>query len=102
MKRGQTGTGQHLEVSQIGALLWLESMPAMAATVTGLDVRPETRSSAANPFFNFYRTADDRWLILGEWQAGRKLADLYQIIGRPDLMDDSNFNSFEGAMKNSA
>ena len=102
MKRGQTGTGQHLEVSQIGALLWLESMPAMAATVTGLQMSAPKRESAANPFFNFYRTADDRWLILGEWQAGRKLADLYQIMGRPDLMDDSKFNSFEGVMKNSA
>jgi CoA:oxalate CoA-transferase len=101
-KRERSGAGQHLEVSQVGALLWLETLPVLAATVTGLQMAAPKRERARNPLFNLYRSEDDRWIILGEWQPERRLADFYQIIGRQDLMEDARFNSFQGVMENGA
>ncbi|MEX1195458.1 MAG: CoA transferase [Dehalococcoidia bacterium] len=98
--RERTGEGSNLETSQAGSLIWLESLAVMAAATIGEDMRARPRDREQNPFFNFYGCRDGRWIILGEWQPERKIADLYDAIGRPELIDDSHFNSFSAILAN--
>ncbi|MBI4580581.1 MAG: CoA transferase [Planctomycetes bacterium] len=100
LARERTGEGQHLEVSQIGALFWLESLPVIGATATGNVMARVPRERERNPLFNIYRCADERWIVLGEWQPERKLADFYMALGRSDLWTDARFNSFRGILEN--
>jgi len=100
--RERTGEGSYLEISQAGALIWLETLPVLAAAVTGEQMRAGPRNREHNPFFNFYGCRDGRWIILGEWQPERKLADIYDAIGRKELLEDERFNSFHAILANNA
>jgi formyl-CoA transferase len=65
-------------------------------------MRAKPRNREHNPFFNFYGCRDGRWIILGEWQPERKIADLYTAIGRQELLGDERFNSFDAILANNA
>ncbi|MGE0538650.1 MAG: CaiB/BaiF CoA transferase family protein [Dehalococcoidia bacterium] len=93
-RKARTGEGANVEISQAGALIWLESLPILAASVTKSAMRARPRSSEANPLFNFYRCRDERWIMLGEWQPERKLKELYSELGLARLQEDERFNTF--------
>lgn len=92
--KARTGKGVHIETSQAGSLIWLESLPILAASVTKTPMRAQPRAAESNPFFNFYLCRDRRWLMLGEFQPERKLKELYTELGLDRLLEDSRFNNF--------
>jgi crotonobetainyl-CoA:carnitine CoA-transferase CaiB-like acyl-CoA transferase len=49
------------------------------------------RKYAANPLWNHYRCADDRWICLGMLQPDRYWADFCHAIGRAELATDERF-----------
>jgi CoA:oxalate CoA-transferase len=85
------GRGTALEISQFGSLLWLESLPAVAAALTGQVMSRPPRAREPNPLFNMYCCGDGDWITLGEWRADRRLEQFLAAIERADLREDPRF-----------
>lgn len=85
--RAATGRGTHVDASMYEGLLGL-LQPAVAWTQAGA---PDPSwggglLSGAVPFYDCYRTADDRWISIGALEE-KFYANLCEAIGRPDLID---------------
>jgi crotonobetainyl-CoA:carnitine CoA-transferase CaiB-like acyl-CoA transferase len=58
------------------------------------------RRRAANPLWNHYRCADDKWLALAMLQPMRYFADFVRALGRPEMAEDERFQSVAGLAAN--
>lgn len=63
--RENTGEGQYLDISMSDAALALNCIPAAAAHVGEPDPSYETDLLNGGSFYDYYRTADDRYLSVG-------------------------------------
>ncbi len=64
IQRQKTGTGQHVEVTLQGTGMWTIGSDLSAALVSKMQPPRHDRTAPANPIWNSYRTADDRWVLL--------------------------------------
>lgn len=85
--RQRTGRGDYVDLSMFGALLPWSAHIAGEAAVEGRPVRSwEQRSLGGAAFYNVYRTADDRHIVL----CGREEKFVRRLLGdlaRPDLVE---------------
>jgi len=85
MARGQTGEGQHVDISMMDGAFALQ-IEAMSYESAGLSpTRGTTRLTGMFPCYRIYRTGDGRFMALGAleekfWQTFCK------VVGRPDLV----------------
>jgi itaconate CoA-transferase len=100
--RERTGEGSHLEVSLFDALAEWMSQPALFARYSGM-APPRTGASHATiaPYGPF-PTGDGKAVFLSvqnerEWERFCK-----QVLGRPELVDDSRFSTNAARMTNRA
>jgi crotonobetainyl-CoA:carnitine CoA-transferase CaiB-like acyl-CoA transferase len=100
LSRTQTGLGQQLETSQLGTLMWLQSLPVLAATVAGIQMTRPRREEEPNPIFNLYCCGDGKWIVISEWMLDKRLSAFYDAIGRPDLLSDPRFGTREAVLAN--
>jgi crotonobetainyl-CoA:carnitine CoA-transferase CaiB-like acyl-CoA transferase len=89
--RERTGRGQEVNASQLGSMLFLQSLSVSMKLITGTAIPRTARASATNPLWNRYRCADDKWLAVAMLEADRYWADLTRAIGRPELAGDERF-----------
>lgn len=94
--RQRTGRGDYIDLSMFGALLPWSAHIAGEAVVEGRPVRSsEQRSLGGAAFYNVYRTADGRHIVL----CGREAKFVRQLLGdlgRPDLIDSALGPAGEG------
>ncbi|MFQ5407171.1 MAG: CaiB/BaiF CoA transferase family protein [Anaerolineales bacterium] len=84
--RRETGVGQFVDVSMYdGSLAW-NLLPAMTALVTGVDPGRETMRLNGGGYYDFYRTADGRYMSVGSLEP-KFLRALCEAVGRPDLVE---------------
>jgi crotonobetainyl-CoA:carnitine CoA-transferase CaiB-like acyl-CoA transferase len=95
VRRSLTGEGCHIETSQLGALVALQSLPFTNIALTGQEFRRFSRDQEPNPMYNTYRARDDKWLILTGIDLKRDWTHVCEAIGRPDLAEDPRAASFE-------
>jgi crotonobetainyl-CoA:carnitine CoA-transferase CaiB-like acyl-CoA transferase len=101
-RREKTGQGSVVDTSLLGAGMW-----AMQASIAGSYVRGSNnivqldRRRPPNPLTNLYRTADQRFFVLGMLQADRYWAGLCDVLGHPELATDSRFTNLELRARNS-
>ncbi len=84
--RSTTGQGQFVDVSMhAGSVSW-NSIPAMAALVTGIDPGREESLLNGGTYYNFYKTSDGRYMSVGslEPKFWRVLCD---ALDRDDLYE---------------
>lgn len=82
--RYQTGEGQLVDISMFdGAVAW-NSLAASHYLVGGQDPEQESTLLNGGTFYDFYRTADDRYLAVGCLEP-KFWAGFCQAVGRPDL-----------------
>jgi crotonobetainyl-CoA:carnitine CoA-transferase CaiB-like acyl-CoA transferase len=93
--RERTGRGQHVTTSLLRTGLFMIGCDMNSALRIGRVPPPRTRRDANNPLYNFYKTADGRWLFLLGLQPERHLATIARAIGMPELAEDTRFSSFE-------
>lgn len=99
-RRERTGEGGVVDVSLLNTGMWTMG-PDIAATAAGGGELPRpNRLDAPNPIVNLYRTSDDRWLNLVCLQSDRFWAELCELIGRPELADDTRFRDITGRFVN--
>jgi crotonobetainyl-CoA:carnitine CoA-transferase CaiB-like acyl-CoA transferase len=98
--RERTGEGQEVEVSQLGAMLALQTLGIERALSAGEPPPPETRADARNPLLLPYQTRDGRWIMLGGLQADRHWPGLCRALAVPELENDPRFATTAGRAEN--
>lgn len=94
--RAKTGKGQKVDVSHVGASMWLQKWAIGVAQLTGLNAWPRfDRSNAGNPLWNHYECRDGKWIALALLQADRYWPDFTEAIERLDLLADPRFADVE-------
>jgi len=100
--RAQTGEPSIVDVSLLASGAWANAMSIDVALAGGpISSGSEPRSGVpGNPLVGMYETSDNRHLNLCMLQPGRYWADFVQHLDRPDLIEDSRFDSAENLMTN--
>lgn len=84
--RQHTGRGQYVDVAMSDGVLSLLTAPMAAHFAIGTDLAP--RSYVLNggaPYYDVYRTSDDRWFSLGAVEA-KFFANFCRVVDRKDLI----------------
>ena len=102
-QRAMTGQASVVDVSLLGASMWLQQRGITQATIDNIQKfkRPK-REEASNPLVANYRTKDDRFLALCMLQGQRYWAPFCEVAGRPDLATDPRFETAAARWNNSA
>ncbi|RTE66474.1 CoA transferase [Amphritea opalescens] len=87
--RQSTGEGCYLDISMADNTLALQALMVPAALNGAPDPRPEGNFLNGGGFYDYYRTADDRYLSVGslEPQFRQRLAQALNIQDNPPLED---------------
>jgi crotonobetainyl-CoA:carnitine CoA-transferase CaiB-like acyl-CoA transferase len=91
-QRERTGRGMVVDVSLLSFAVWQLGVDLTATTI--LRREPEKMGSGtvrSNPLVGAYRTADDRWLMLGMIDDPRHWAPACRALGFPELIDDPRY-----------
>jgi crotonobetainyl-CoA:carnitine CoA-transferase CaiB-like acyl-CoA transferase len=102
-QRAMTGKISVVDVSLLGASMWLLQHGITEATIDNVERFPRPkRDAVSNPLVNTYRTSDGRHLALCMLQAQRYWADFCAVAGRPDLATDPFFSTDRARVQNIA
>lgn len=82
--RQHTGEGQYVDISMTDAAFALNAMAGAACLAGGAEQKPEGALLNGGSFYDYYQTADDRWLSVGSLEP-QFLTRLCAVIERPDL-----------------
>ncbi len=97
--KAKTGKGQKVEFNLYHTGVWMVGADIMDA-VMGVPLRRVDPTKSANPFYDTYRTKDDRWIQLTAADRYAAAADpegrafwkaFCNALERPDLVDDPRF-----------
>ena len=95
-QREKTGKGCVVDVSLLGSGLWaMQASTAGAYVLESENIVQLDRSRAPNPVANVFRTGDNRSFILGFLESDRYWPGLCHAVGRPELIADPRFASFQ-------
>ena len=86
-----TGQGRYVDVSLLQTGLYILGNDVANALVTREPARRHDRREPANPLWNSYPVAEDRWILLVMIDADRYWPRFCEAIERPDLRDDPRF-----------
>lgn len=82
--RRQTGEGQFVDVSMFDGLLAWNVLAASAVLAEGDDLQPEEGLLNGGSYYDYYQTADGRYLAVGSLEP-KFWRGFCRAIGRPDL-----------------
>jgi crotonobetainyl-CoA:carnitine CoA-transferase CaiB-like acyl-CoA transferase len=89
--RDRTGRGGYVETSLLQTGLHVLGNDVAMALVTGRPVRRHDRRAPANPLWNSYPVAGDRWILLVMVDPTAYWEPLCRAIERADLLADPRF-----------
>ncbi len=100
--RERTGEGSQVASSLYANGLWSNGIQAQAALIDAwLGPRPP-RETPRSALGNYYRTRDDRWLLLAIPQEDKAWPALCRVMGRPDVEHDPRFIDTPTRRRNAA
>jgi crotonobetainyl-CoA:carnitine CoA-transferase CaiB-like acyl-CoA transferase len=90
-KKLRTGQPSVVDVSLLSSAIWTLTSDVLAA-LQGNHPAPKTsRLGMQNPLVNFFRSSDERYLMLVPLQPDRYWVELCTLVDRPDLIEDPRF-----------
>lgn len=98
--RERTGAGQEVEVSQLGAVMALQSMGIERYLYSGNLPVPMSRQNAGNPLTMTYGTADGHWVMLGGFQSDRHWPGVCRALRIEHLQFDERFDGMAARQTN--
>jgi len=102
-QRAMTGQASVVDVSLLGASMWLLQRGITQATIDNvLKFQRPKRDAVSNPLVNTYRTKDDRFVALCMLQGQRYWAGFCKAAGRPELGHDPRFETAAARAENVA
>ncbi len=99
LHRDKTGEGQKLELSLYQTAVWTNAEDIQSTSV-GPTYPRHIRTRAVNPLWNEYKTKDGRWFWMAMLQPDPFWPDFCRAIGKPDLENDSLYNSSPARWEN--
>jgi crotonobetainyl-CoA:carnitine CoA-transferase CaiB-like acyl-CoA transferase len=90
--RERTGIGQEVNVSILGTALYMQYANILLNLLTGVEV-PRHRRSTEAPLRNYYKCADDRWIIMTLPPFERYWPPLCKALEHPELEKDVRFDT---------
>jgi crotonobetainyl-CoA:carnitine CoA-transferase CaiB-like acyl-CoA transferase len=97
--RERRGIGQEVHVSILGASTFLLYFNILISQMRGLEVPRHDRKSE-HPMRNYYRCADDRWLMMTLTPPDRHWGPLCSALGHPELETDHRFDTNDKKIQN--
>ncbi|MFF2515203.1 CaiB/BaiF CoA transferase family protein [Streptomyces sp. NPDC058086] len=90
-RREKTGQGARVTASLLAEGAWAASMWLQAVLVGAKPPRPIDRSDPPNALVNMYRTADDRWIVLGFANEDKQVPLFLKAIGHPEAVENPHY-----------
>ncbi|MEU1446351.1 MULTISPECIES: CaiB/BaiF CoA transferase family protein [Streptomyces] len=90
-RREKTGQGARVTASLLAEGAWAASMWLQAVLVGAKPPRPIDRSDPPNALVNMYRTADDRWIVLGFANEDKQVPPFLEAIGHPEAAENPRY-----------
>jgi formyl-CoA transferase len=100
LARERTGRGQKVSFSLYQTAVWVMNQDIQVALYKREEIPNIDRRKAKNPIWNSYQTSDGRWMQLAMMQSERFWPDFCRAIGRPELQNDSRFDSDDKRERN--
>jgi len=91
--RERSGEGIEVDVSLLGAAVWVLSPDIVAAMAYGFELPQSGVLPVQNPLVNTYWSSDGRGIVLMMLQAERFWPILAAAIGREDILRDPRFDT---------
>ena len=94
--RQRTGQGQLVDVSMADGALWMNTLSLSAALAAQHDAGPATEPLNGGGVYDYYATADGRWLAMGALEP--KFWSMFcEAVGAPELELEPAGNALETA-----
>ena len=100
-ERERSGKGQRIDCSLLHTGMWVIGCDIMAALKTQKPVERVSRKNVGNPLFNFYQTADGKWLQLVMIESERFWNGFCQALGMEEFANDTRYESHVSRIQNS-
>ncbi len=100
-QREKTGKGEKVMISLMGQSLYNQANTIMTANM-GIDPYPKSRKKPSSPLINSFRCKDGEWVMVSMLDYNRYYPAVCDMIGRPDMKDDTRFNDILAGKANSA
>ena len=97
--RERFGFGQKVDVSHLGSMVWARGMQNQISLLVEKEYQRFDRTQPGNVLWNYYRCGDGRWIAFSMGQE-RYWLPFCSVVGRPDLIGDSRFNTMESRYEN--
>lgn len=98
--RDRTGKGDVVHVSLFSSGLWTNVMGVVRGQPQFGHEFPMSRMSPLLPLDNFYKTSDERWILISEEHWEQKCDAYFEILGKPELKGDPNYCTLMGSIIN--
>lgn len=89
--REKTGQGQEVDLSLLGVGTWVTSCPLQMVLSLGEEPPRWSRDQIRNPMLNYYKTKDDKWLMIVCLPDEPYWAPLCKAIGQEHLENAPDF-----------
>lgn len=94
--------GQEVECSLLGSAIHMQAMNISPFLWAGRGMARFSQKRCRNPLTNYYRCADDKWILLTEPQSAKYWHDFCTAMGMEEMENDSRFSNSELRRKNYA
>lgn len=102
LNRQKTGLGQQVDLSLLGVGTWVAACALQFALSFGEEPPRRSRGNVNNPLLNYYKTSDDKWVLIICLPDEPYWTPLCKCIGREDLEHDARFSTRELRLENNA
>lgn len=98
--RDQTGEGQYVEVTLQRTGIWALAGDVTTTLYTRSQPQRHSTDRPPSPVWNYYRTRDDRWLLLVMPMAMAYWPTFCKLMEHPEWVEDERFQNLPGLMAN--
>jgi crotonobetainyl-CoA:carnitine CoA-transferase CaiB-like acyl-CoA transferase len=96
--RDQTGEGQYVEVTLQRTGIWVLAGDVTTTLYSRTQPQRHSTDRPPNPLWNYYRTRDDRWLLLVMPMAMAFWPRFCELVGHPEWAEDERFQNLLGLL----
>jgi crotonobetainyl-CoA:carnitine CoA-transferase CaiB-like acyl-CoA transferase len=100
LNKERNGTGQRVDVSLYGTMIHIQCAGINLTSIKGRGWARHSRKRVRAPLSNYYKCADNKWILLIEPRTDEFWAGLARALGRDDLVDNPKFNSAKAQREN--
>jgi crotonobetainyl-CoA:carnitine CoA-transferase CaiB-like acyl-CoA transferase len=98
--REKLGVGQAVYTNLFNNGVWALAADTMAALATHKDPEMHKRDTANNPLANYYKTKDDRWMLMFHMQSDFYWERFCKAVGLVNIINDARFKTAEARATN--